>query len=155
MAASRKKLVIVGDSMCGKTCLLDEFTGEQFTREYIPTLCHVVANINADVELAMWSTSGHEDHDRMRHFCYRDTDVIILCFSIDSPNSLENILERWMPEVKDFCPNSPIILVGNKKVGFHCIDLYCQAQVPSPKVKTTRAWADTKITWATHPTHNF
>ncbi|XP_051549828.1 rho-related GTP-binding protein RhoA-B-like isoform X2 [Myxocyprinus asiaticus] len=38
-----------------------------------------------------------------------------MCFSIDSPDSLENIPEKWTPEVKHFCPNVPIILVGNKK----------------------------------------
>merc|ERR1712241_1456325 len=40
---------------------------------------------------------------------------ILMCFSIDSPDSLENIPEKWTPEVKHFCPNVPIILVGNKK----------------------------------------
>ena len=38
-----------------------------------------------------------------------------MCFSVDSPDSLENIPEKWTPEVKHFCPNVPIILVGNKK----------------------------------------
>ncbi|KAJ7331276.1 hypothetical protein OS493_020065 [Desmophyllum pertusum] len=38
-----------------------------------------------------------------------------MCFSIDSPDSLENIPEKWTPEVKHFCPNVPIILVGNKQ----------------------------------------
>ena len=38
-----------------------------------------------------------------------------MCFSIDSPDSLENIPEKWTPEVKHFCPNIPVILVGNKK----------------------------------------
>ncbi len=38
-----------------------------------------------------------------------------MCFSIDAPDSLDNIPEKWTPEVKHFCPNVPIILVGNKK----------------------------------------
>jgi Ras homolog gene family, member A len=38
-----------------------------------------------------------------------------VCFSIDSIESLENITEKWQPEVKHFVPNVPIILVGNKK----------------------------------------
>ena len=38
-----------------------------------------------------------------------------MCFSIDSPNSLKNIQEKWTPEVRHFCPNVPIVLVGNKK----------------------------------------
>ncbi|XP_062136606.1 ras-like GTP-binding protein Rho1 isoform X3 [Drosophila sulfurigaster albostrigata] len=38
-----------------------------------------------------------------------------MCFSIDLPDSLENIQDKWIPEVKHFCPNVPIILVGNKR----------------------------------------
>lgn len=38
-----------------------------------------------------------------------------MCFSIDSPDSLENIPEKWNPEVKHFCPNVPVVLIGNKK----------------------------------------
>ena len=46
-----------------------------------------------------------------------------MCFSIDSPDSLDNIPEKWTPEVKHFCPNVPIILVGNKKVHIHYLNL--------------------------------
>lgn len=67
------------------------------------------------VELALWDTAGQEDYDRLRPLSYPDTDVILMCFSIDSPDSLENILEKWHPEVKHFCPNVPIVLVANKK----------------------------------------
>lgn len=63
----------------------------------------------------MWDTAGQEDYDRLRPLSYPDTDVILMCFSIDTPDSLENIPEKWTPEVKHFCPNVPIILVGNKK----------------------------------------
>ena len=67
------------------------------------------------VELALWDTAGQEDYDRLRPLSYPDTDVILMCFSIDSPDSLQNIPEKWVPEVKHFCPNVPIVLVGNKK----------------------------------------
>ena len=65
--------------------------------------------------MALWDTAGQEDYDRLRPLSYPDTDVILMCFSIDSPDSLENIPEKWTPEVRHFCPNVPIILVGNKK----------------------------------------
>jgi len=46
---------------------------------------------------------------------YPDADVIVICYSIDSPDSLMNVVEKWAPEVKHFCPGVPIILCGNKK----------------------------------------
>ena len=67
------------------------------------------------VELALWDTAGQEDYDRLRPLSYPDTHVILMCFAVDSPDSLENIPEKWNPEVRHFCPNVPIILVGNKK----------------------------------------
>jgi len=119
MAAIRKKLVIVGDGACGKTCLLIVFSKDQFPEVYVPTVFeNYVADIEVDgkqVELALWDTAGQEDYDRLRPLSYPDTDVILMCFSIDSPDSLDNIPEKWTPEVKHFCPNVPIILVGNKK----------------------------------------
>jgi Ras family protein A len=85
----------------------------------VPTVFeNYVADIEVDgkqVELALWDTAGQEDYDRLRPLSYPDTDVILMCFSVDSPDSLENIPEKWTPEVKHFCPNVPIILVGNKK----------------------------------------
>lgn len=61
------------------------------------------------------ASTGQEDYDRLRPLSYPDTDVILMCFSIDSPDSLENIPEKWTPEVRHFCPTVPIVLVGNKK----------------------------------------
>lgn len=49
--------------------------------------------------MALWDTAGQEDYDRLRPLSYPDTDVILMCFSIDSPDSLENIPEKWTPEV--------------------------------------------------------
>jgi len=119
MAGLRKKLVIVGDGACGKTCLLIVFSKDQFPEVYVPTVFeNYVADIVVDgkqVELALWDTAGQEDYDRLRPLSYPDTDVILMCFSIDNPDSLENITEKWTPEVKHFCPSVPIILVGNKK----------------------------------------
>ncbi|GMS94661.1 hypothetical protein PENTCL1PPCAC_16836 [Pristionchus entomophagus] len=119
MAALRKKLVIVGDGACGKTCLLTVFSKDRFPDTYIPTVFESwVVDIEVDgqqVELALWDTAGQEDYDRLRPLSYPDTDVVLICFSIDSPDSFLNITEKWAPEVRHFCPDVPIVLVGNKK----------------------------------------
>ena len=61
-----------------------------------------ISHLFAKVELALWDTAGQEDYDRLRPLSYPDTDVILMCFSIDSPDSLENIPEKWTPEV-NYC----------------------------------------------------
>ena len=41
-------------------------------------------------------------------------DVILVCFSVNSYASLQNVQDRWIPEVTHHCPNTPIILVGTQ-----------------------------------------
>ena len=58
---------------------------------------------------------GQEDYDRLRPLSYPDTDVILMCFSVDSRDSLENIQAKWVPEIHHFCPNVPYLLIATKK----------------------------------------
>ncbi|KAI0391024.1 small GTPase-binding protein [Xylariaceae sp. FL0594] len=184
MAEIRRKLVIVGDGACGKTCLLIVFSkgtfpevrnrdsrprrhrfhislklaappgqhtpsalDHNYTRPppavpclasinhplrtrvlililvlvlvYVPTVFeNYVADVEVDgkhVELALWDTAGQEDYDRLRPLSYPDSHVILICFAIDSPDSLDNVQEKWISEVLHFCQGLPIILVGCKK----------------------------------------
>ena len=41
-------------------------------------------------------------------------NVFIVCFSIDSRISLQNAKNKWIPELRQHCPNTPIILTGTK-----------------------------------------
>jgi len=50
-----------------------------------------------------------------RPLSYPDTDVLLICFSISNPDSLGNVVDKWLPEVSHFCPKVPVILVGTKK----------------------------------------
>ncbi|KAJ3112377.1 GTP-binding protein Rho1 [Phlyctochytrium bullatum] len=119
MATIRRKLVIVGDGACGKTCLLIVFSRNQFPDVYVPTVFeNYIADVEVDgkvVELALWDTAGQEDYDRLRPLSYPDSHVILICFSIDSPDSLDNVMEKWISEVLHFCQGLPILLIGCKK----------------------------------------
>ncbi|CAO3657194.1 unnamed protein product [Mucor hiemalis] len=119
MAEIRRKLVIVGDGACGKTCLLIVFSKGTFPEFYVPTVFeNYVADVEVDgkhVELALWDTAGQEDYDRLRPLSYPDSHVILICFAVDSPDSLENVQEKWISEVLHFCQGLPILLVGCKK----------------------------------------
>ena len=49
-----------------------------------------------------------------RPLSYPQTDVFIICFSIVNPSSFENVRAKWYTEIKYYCPETPIILVGTK-----------------------------------------
>ena len=46
------------------------------------------------VELALWDTAGQEEYDRLRPLSYPETDIILICFAIDSHASLENVTDK-------------------------------------------------------------
>ncbi|CAE6487791.1 unnamed protein product [Rhizoctonia solani] len=99
----QRKIVVCGDGGCGKTSLLNVFTRGFFTQVYEPTVFeNYVQDVKVDdqlVELSLWDTAGQEDFDRLRSLSYADTHLIMLCFSVDNPISLENVESKWIEEV--------------------------------------------------------
>ncbi|KAJ3345497.1 GTP-binding protein Rho1, partial [Entophlyctis luteolus] len=133
----RKKLVVVGDGACGKTCLLPYFHDHPLClsrpvhdaliilRNALLTLLSsiptVFANYVADLvvdgtrmQLSLWDTAGQEDYDRLRPLSYPDSHVVLICYAVDSPVSLANIKEKWISEVLHYCRGVPIVLVACK-----------------------------------------
>ncbi|KAK3906630.1 P-loop containing nucleoside triphosphate hydrolase protein [Staphylotrichum tortipilum] len=115
----RRKLVIIGDGACGKTSLLSVFTLGFFPTHYIPTVFeNYVTDCRVDgksVQLALWDTAGQEDYERLRPLAYSKAHVILIGFSVDTPDSLDNVKHKWVVEAQERCPDVPIILVGLKK----------------------------------------
>ena len=112
------KCVFVGDGAVNKTQLLIFLTYNAFPGEYIPTVfdnysTSVMCKGNI-VNLQLWDTAGQEDYKKLRPLSYPQTDVFVLCFSLVSPTSLENVETMWVPEISEHCPGTPFILVGLK-----------------------------------------
>lgn len=119
MSATEKKVVIVGDGASGKTCLLHVFFEDIYPQVYVPTVFDSFSTVievdGKSVKLALWDTAGQDDYDRLRPLSYPNSNVVIICYSIDTPGSLINVTDKWVPEVRYFCKDVPVILVGNKK----------------------------------------
>ncbi|GMH03306.1 hypothetical protein Nepgr_005145 [Nepenthes gracilis] len=119
MSASKFiKCVTVGDGAVGKTCMLICYTSNKFPTDYIPTVFdNFSANVAVEgsiVNLGLWDTAGQEDYSRLRPLSYRGADIFVLAFSLISRASYENVLKKWMPELRRFAPNVPTVLVGTK-----------------------------------------
>jgi Ras-related C3 botulinum toxin substrate 1 len=112
------KCVVVGDGSVGKTCLLMSYTTNAFPNEYIPTVFDNYSAIliveGQTIQLQIWDTAGQEEYSTFRPLSYLETDVFVICFSVVSPTSLENVQIRWIRELKNHCPTTPYILVGLK-----------------------------------------
>ncbi|KAL1487534.1 hypothetical protein ABEB36_015804 [Hypothenemus hampei] len=112
------KLVIIGDSAVGKTCFVSSCLTNSFLENYLPTVFdeyigHVTFN-EIPITLNLWDTSGRKKYDRIRNFCYYDTNVFIIQFSLIDYASFTNVWEKWYQEIKRYCQNTPIILLGTK-----------------------------------------
>ncbi|KAL9651612.1 hypothetical protein ABK040_001557 [Willaertia magna] len=120
MYADSLKCVTVGDGAVGKTMMLMAYAYGRITDDcYIPT---VFDNYTACakykdniISLGLWDTAGQEEYDRVRPIAYTDTDVFIVAFSIVSPISFANCKIKWIPEVKHYSEDTPIVLVRTKK----------------------------------------
>ena len=114
----QRKLVLLGDGASGKTSLLNVFTRGYFPTVYEPTVfenyVHDIFVDNVHIELSLWDTAGQEEFDRLRSLSYDDTDLIMLCYSVDSKDSLENVESKWVGEIADNCPGVKLVLVALK-----------------------------------------
>lgn len=114
----RVKCVLVGDGAVGKTSLVVSYTTNGYPTQYIPTafdnFSAVVLVDGQPVRLQLCDTAGQDEFDKLRPLCYTSADVFLLCFSVVSPASFQNVPEKWIPEIRTFAPHAPLVLVGTQ-----------------------------------------
>jgi len=114
------KVMVVGDSGVGKTCLLISYTTNSFPGDYVPT---VFDNYNTNVviddttiALGLWDTAGSDEYDSLRPLSYPGTDIFLVCFSLVDPETLEHVKSKWIVEINKHMEGAKpaILLLGTK-----------------------------------------
>jgi len=117
-------IVIAGDGVVGKSSILSVLVNQEFPETYVPTTFENSVINSADlnlkidnnkiIDINLWDIAGQEEYEKMRPVAYQNADVVILCFSIDSIDSLKNITSKWIPEIKYYNDSVMFLLVGTK-----------------------------------------
>lgn len=113
------KCGVVGDGTVGKSCLLMTYTMAGFVEHYVPTIFDnfsVLEDFDGKlVNITLWDTAGQDDYLPFRTTtCYRGTDIFLVCFSTVNHHSFQNVKQKWIPELQNHSPNTPIILCGTQ-----------------------------------------
>jgi Ras-related protein Rab-1A len=113
------KLVLIGDSGAGKSCLLLRFADDAFTESYITTIgvdfrFKTIPVENKTIKLQIWDTAGQERFRTITSAYYRGADGIIIVYDICDRDSFTNV-DEWHNEVNRYVNESTCkILIGNK-----------------------------------------
>ncbi|KAK8857912.1 hypothetical protein M9Y10_013011 [Tritrichomonas musculus] len=113
------KVVLVGDTKVGKSCILSRFVQGTFDRDIPATIgaaffTKVLTTSSGNVRLQLWDTAGQEKFRSLTPMYYRSAAVAVLVYDVTSKDSLEG-LEAWSAEIADKAPhNIKIVVIGNK-----------------------------------------
>ena len=113
------KLIVVGDSGVGKSCLTMKGTKNIYEENYTPTVGFEFFTFNIrigdkNIKLQIWDTCGQEAYRSLITSFYRNSSLAVLVYPIDNRISYENI-DSWLNEIKSQSnPEIKIFLIGNK-----------------------------------------
>ena len=122
------KIIVIGDSGVGKSCITNKATRNIFEENYNATVGFEYFNFNVRfddiiVKLQIWDTCGQELYRSLIKNFYRNSSLAIIVYSVDSQDSFNDI-EMWLRELRtNSSPDVKVILVGNK------IDLESQRKI--------------------------
>ena len=116
------KILIIGDSRVGKTCLIQRYANGIFKEDYITTVgldFHTKQEMinNLTVSIKLWDTAGQERFKALTPSFFRNAEGVVLAYDVTNSESFDN-LKSWINSIKTnlFEKNIfiPIIIIGNK-----------------------------------------
>eukprot|EP01045_Picozoa_sp_COSAG04_P030436 COSAG04_NODE_5287_length_1672_cov_1.963128_2_plen_207_part_00 len=113
------KILLIGDSGVGKTCLMFRFSDQKFQESYISTIGvdFKMKTLEVDgkkIRLQIWDTAGQERFRTITSSYYRGANGIIVIFDTTEEDSFENV-KHWLSEIERYATDGVSkMLVGNK-----------------------------------------
>ena len=115
------KILLLGDSSVGKTCIILMYTKGKINKNHITTIGLDYATKKEELKdgttvmLQIWDTAGQERYHSITNKLYKTSEGLILVYDITSLESFQNI-NHWLETIKNQNDDKvQIILVGNKK----------------------------------------
>ena len=113
---AQAKIVVVGDSGVGKTCMIHTFQKGEFPSAYIATVMDpidVIIRCETEHPVTIVDTAGQKEFTQHRINSYKGADMFLICCSVVEPTQF-NEVEKWVKEIKDDTPTAKYVLVGLK-----------------------------------------
>ena len=134
---NEQKLVVLGDSGVGKTCLIDRFIKGSFDNSIGPTdgqsyasKTITIPEIGKSITMGVIDTAGQERYRSLLRFVYQGAKMVILVYDITRKETFDNMKNWWYKDIKEHGdPNIIIGIAGNKA------DEYEKEKVPEHEAR--------------------
>ena len=129
----RIKIIIIGESGVGKTCIIKRFVYDEHNSNEFPTssLSFATKNINVsengveeEIKLEVWDTVGQEKYKAMAQIFFKNSNAMILVYDITNKESFEQLKNYWIDKINEYNSNDLTLAVAANKS-----DLYMKEQV--------------------------
>ena len=112
--AQTSKVVLLGESGVGKTCIIARFINNTFEENLISTTGASYAGKTMtfdeyewkSIKFEIWDTAGQEKYRSLTKIFYKDAGAAILVYDITRKESFEEIQKYWINQIKDFAPKN-------------------------------------------------
>ena len=100
------KIVLLGESSVGKTCIIKRYNNNDFNDEHLVTVgaTHEVKDIiikGKNIKVKTWDTCGNEQFRSITKIFYQGADIALLIYDITNQKSFDELKNYWYNEIKD------------------------------------------------------
>ena len=113
------KVLMIGESGVGKSCLIQRFTKNEFSPSHLSTIAidfkmKIIEIESIKLKMQIWDTAGQERFDTLTNGFFKGSDGILIVYSVTDQKSFDKV-NKWMHEIRSLAPDDvQLILVGNK-----------------------------------------